>query len=393
MPSNSGSTSISTSPTAAALLKEWSSVQAVDHHCHPLRRWPLTLSALELRASFTEAADAEISRGHVINTASYQGALRRLAAQFGCDPDEETVMKHRNRAEPTTLARRLLEGTATMLVDTGFASEDSFTLDQQASALAIRQHEIVRLETLAETQVAVADNAHDWLSAVRKRLEQALDHGAVGVKTICAYRTSLNLTKPDGQELTHAFDALKKRVASSGTPRLTGNVLCHTLLLDAARVCLQHDVPLQVHCGFGDPDEDLAEASPLGLRPLFVDEAYHGLNVALLHCYPYHREAAYLCSVFPGVYMDLSLAIPFAARDGQRAVSEALGLCPTSKLLYASDASRYPEVFFVAAGLHREALADALAELIDQDFFTVADAIHAGKDVLAENARRLYRLG
>jgi predicted TIM-barrel fold metal-dependent hydrolase len=158
-------------------------------------------------------------------------------------------------------------------------------------------------------------------------------------------------------------------------------------LFEAAQECRQLGVPLQVHCGFGDPDEDLADASPLGLRPLLQDPQYGGLRVALLHCYPYHREAAYLCAVYPDVYMDLSLAIPMAGSDGARALHEALGLCPTTKLLYATDATRYPEVYLAAAEAHREALAAALGAL-----FEGATAIDAGQQVLAGNAQRLYKL-
>jgi hypothetical protein len=71
---------------------------------------------------------------------------------------------------------------------------------------------------------------------------------------------------------------------------------------------------------------------------------------------------------------------------------EVLGLCPTSKLLYASDASRYPEVFLVAASAHREALADALGELVDLGIMEAGTAADAGRRVLAENARRIYNL-
>jgi hypothetical protein len=90
--------------------------------------------------------------------------------------------------------------------------------------------------------------------------------------------------------------------------------------------------------------------------------------------------------------MDLSLTIPFAGLEGGRAMREALGLCPTSKLLYASDASRYPEVFLVAALAHREALAESLAELVDRHVMDVGAAADAGRQVLAGNARGLYRL-
>jgi uncharacterized protein len=376
------------------LLASWEDVQAVDHHCHPLRRWPFQLTAVELRSAFTEAIDSGIVDQHVIHTAAYQQALSRIAAEVGCDPSEAAVLAHRNAADPATYARQLLGRGATevMLVDHGFASADSFTIEEQRQATGIPQREIIRLETLAETLVSTARDPREWFSAVRAALRSAVERGAVGVKTICAYRASLRLAPVDTDALGVAFRALRLRAAGAQSWRLTGDALCHALLFEAAQECLALDVPLQVHCGFGDPDEDLGEASPLGLRPLFVESAYRGLRVALLHCYPYHREAAYLCGVFPGVYMDLSLTIPFAGLEGGRAMREALGLCPTSKLLYASDATRYPEVYLVAATLHREALAAALGELLERRILSHGAAVEAGRQVLAGNARRLYRL-
>ena len=377
------------------LLASWEGVAAVDHHCHLLRRWPFTLTPVELRSAFTEAIDPAIADEHVIHTAVYQDAIRRIAAELGCEAKEEAVLALRNKTEAALYARDLLQRTATemMLVDTGFSSAELLTLAEQEMALGIPQHEIVRLETLAETLVARPDSVADWLHAVRLALRNSMDRGAVGVKSICAYRASLKVQVPDQNELATAFDSLKRQASTGSAVRLSGNTLCHALLLDAARECVQLDLPLQVHCGFGDPDEDLAETSPLGLRPLLVDPAYAGLRVALLHCYPYHREAAYLCSVFPNVYMDLSMTIPFAGLDGFRAMKEALGLCPTSKLLYATDATRYPEVYFVAARLHREALAEALSELADRGMMSASNAESAGRQVLAENARHLYGLG
>jgi predicted TIM-barrel fold metal-dependent hydrolase len=112
----------------------------------------------------------------------------------------------------------------------------------------------------------------------------------------------------------------------------------------------------------------------------------------LLHCYPFHRQAAYLCSVFPGVFMDMSLTLPLAGLDGKHALREALGLLPWSKLLYASDASRLPEYFLVAAAVHREALAAAFGELEEWGVLSREEAIAAGSRVLAGNARELYRL-
>jgi predicted TIM-barrel fold metal-dependent hydrolase len=280
-----------------------------------------------------------------------------------------------------------------MLVDNGFVTAESFTLPEQEQAIGIRQQQIIRLETVAEGLIAGSSDPREWFRAVRAELRAGVGRGAVGVKTICAYRATLKLQPVDTDVLGVAFSATRLRAERGEHTRLSGDTLCHALLFEAALECRELDVPLQVHCGFGDPDEDLAETSPLGLRPLFTEPDYRGLRVALLHCYPYHRDAAYLCSVFPDVYMDLSLTIPFAGLEGGRAMREALGLCPTSKLLYASDASRYPEVFFVAASAHREALATALGELVDDhQILSIAAAADAGRQVLAENARRIYKL-
>jgi hypothetical protein len=330
----------------------------------------------------------------VIHTSGYQDAIRRTAGELHCEPTEAAVLAYRNAADPAEYAKGLLGRTvtATMLVDAGFATPGTFTLAEQEQATGIRQREIIRLETLAESLVHEANDPREWFRVVRDALRAGIERGAVGVKTICAYRATLKLQPVDTDALGVAFSALRLRAQRGEQPRLSGSAICHALLFEAAEECRELDVPLQVHCGFGDPDEDLAETSPLGLRPLFIDPAYRGLRVALLHCYPYHREAAYLCSVFPDVYMDLSLTIPFAALEGGRAMREALGLCPTSKLLYASDASRYPEVFLVAAAAHREALGEALGELVDRGIMDTDTAVNAGRQVLSDNAKRVYNL-
>jgi uncharacterized protein len=379
---------------AGELLRAWADQPAIDHHCHPLRRWPFQLSAVELRGAFTEALDPQLAEHHVVHTVAYQDAIRRIARELECDSNEAAILAYRNAADPGGYAKRLLPRTTTavMLVDNGFATAESFTLPEQEQAIGITQRQIIRLETVAENLIHYANEPREWFDAVRAALRADVGGGAVGVKTICAYRATLKLQPVDTDALGVAFSAMRLRAEHGQHPRLSGSALCHALLFEAALECRELDVPLQVHCGFGDPDEDLAETSPLGLRPLFTDPTYRGLRIALLHCYPYQREAAYLCSVFPDVYMDVSLTIPFAGLEGNRAMREALGLCPTSKLLYASDASRYPEVFLVAAAAHREALAEALGELVDHRIMNTAAAANAGSQVLAENAKRVYSL-
>jgi uncharacterized protein len=328
-------------------------------------------------------------------TVAYRRALRLLADELGCSPAEEAVLEARGRLEPGAHANNLLYrgGAGQLLLDHGFSVPDAFTPEEHRRAVRLPQRDIVRLEAVAESLIGPSDEAAGWLEAVRNRLRTEVRAGAVAVKAITAYRASLRLTRPEMSAVAGSYAALRHRAREGEPVRVSGDTLCHALLWAAAGECAALGVPLQLHTGFGDPDEDLAEASPLGLRPLLREEGLRGLRVVLLHTYPYHREAAYLCSVYPDVYMDLSLAIPLAAADGARALAEALGLCPWTKLLYASDASRLPELYFVAGVLHRQALADALGALVGDGTLTLSLAEEAGRQVLAGNARRVYKLG
>ena len=86
------------------------------------------------------------------------------------------------------------------------------------------------------------------------------------------------------------------------------------------------------------------------------------------------------------MYFDLSLTIPHVARPAE-ALREALELAPFSKLLYASDAARTPELYFLAARRWRESLAEVLLAALP-----AAEAEDAGRAILRTNALQLYGL-
>ena len=65
---------------------------------------------------------------------------------------------------------------------------------------------------------------------------------------------------------------------------------------------------VQFHTGLGDSDIILTLSSPAHLQPLI--RAYPNTTVVLLHgSYPYTREAGYLASVYPNVYLDFGEVI------------------------------------------------------------------------------------
>ena len=106
-------------------------------------------------------------------------------------------------------------------------------------------------------------------------------------------------------------------------------------------------VPIQFHTGLGDPDLDLTLVDPAALRLLFSDR-FRAAPIVLLHTgYPYVRSLAYLAAMFPNVYADMGETILFAAGEATEIYRELLGLAPASKLLFSTDASLVPELYWV----------------------------------------------
>ena len=115
--------------------------------------------------------------------------------------------------------------------------------------------------------------------------------------------------------------------------------------------------------------------------------------MVLLHCYPYHRQAAYLANVFPQVVLDVSLAVNHVGPRASAVLAETLELAPFGSLLYASDGFGLAELHHLGAVLFREALGRVLEEWLADDVLTADDARRFARMIAGGNARRVYRLG
>jgi uncharacterized protein len=311
-------------------------VPLVDHHAHGILYARPSLD--EFRGLFSESPDPR-QWPHVATGVTYRRAIRELAAFFGCEPTEEAVYGHRLDSGRDEYASALLRATNTalLLVDDGFPAPGEGTPWQELGSLAECQaRPVLRIETHEAEDIA-----------------GAREQGFVALKTIAAYRGGLD-------RLSDPVLAALEANEATGAP-----------------------LPVQVHCGFGDSDLWLARADPSHLKP--VVERFTETRFVLLHCYPFVREAGWLAHVYGHVWFDLSLTIPHVSRP-EEMLRQALELAPVSKLLYASDAARTPELYYLAAKWWREALASVLPELVGDD------AAEAAKRILHENAIDLYEL-
>ena len=113
--------------------------------------------------------------------------------------------------------------------------------------------------------------------------------------------------------------------------------------------------------------------------------------VVLIHSgYPWVQEAAYVASVLPNVYLELSELIPWGWGQVEWALEMLVGTVPAAKLLYGSDEAGEPEAFWASALLARSCLERVLARFVDRDYVSTDEAGRLGSLILADSCRSLH---
>ncbi|HEY6580286.1 MAG TPA: amidohydrolase family protein [Rubrobacter sp.] len=371
-------------------------VPVVDNHCHGVTT-DQTFGDVEVwRRAFTESTDPGMPREHVATTTFYRRLIRTLAPFLGCEPTGDAVFAARIAREGKGLTAELLRSANidTLLLDTGFPpQEEVFPVPELGELCGCRTEPMLRLEVLMESLLT----EHDTLAATQEALAIALEDvrpgGHVALKSIAAYRTGLDIREWSREEAEASFREYR-RSAMDGSTRLVHKPLLDTLLHVAFALAADQEVPVQFHVGYGDADTDLLLGNPLHLRAVLGKPDYRGMPVVLLHeCYPYTRQGGYLAAVYENVYLDLSYGIPLLGYGEMLAFTrQALGVAPSSKLVYSSDGIGVPELHWISAIEGRRVIGQALGEMVAYGETSVTEAEAVGESMLRGNAIRLYKL-
>jgi len=380
-----------------------SDVPIVDAHTHPYRLDDLIARGSEgfdTRAMFLGEAFSSSSRVRdelwpvadaMTDSTVYALAMRRwLADHLGCEPTREAVTAARDaalRGDPVAYTRGLLDaaGVVAVLSDEGYP-QPPIPASEFASTIGVTVHRVARLEPwIARHRDGSFD---DLVSGVESEATHAAsDPNCVAYKSIVAYRTGLDVGDPTPAEAEAGFG--RWRADEWRETREHAKPVRDFLVRRALAVAQAHDRPFHFHCGGGDPDINLTFAGPTSIFPLLVD--VQDQPVVLVHSgYPWLREAAYIASVLPNVYLELSELIPWGWGQVEWALEMLVGTVPAAKLLYGSDEAGEPESFWASAILARTALERVLDRFVERDYVSAEDAEHLGRLVLADACRRLH---
>jgi hypothetical protein len=363
----------------------------VDHHTHSIVGGPIARADYLFMLDESDKPEAAELAGLETQVGF---AVRRWCApllEMRASEPEETFLERRLAMTNDAAAARLLPmaGFERLIVETGFRGERLVAPDELGRLAAAPVSTVVRLETVAESLALGGISAGRFADAIVGAIADSLSAGAIGLKSIAAYRHGLDLdpSRPGRGAVERAAGAWLREVEETGSARITDPVLLRLLLwtaVDAGR-------PLQIHTGYGDTDLDLRRSDPIHLTD-FIRATQGRVPVLLLHTYPFQRNAGYLAQMFENVYMDVGLAINYTGAQSSHVIAESLELAPFGKLLFSSDAWGLPELHLVGSLLFRRGMSRVLGEWVARGDWSLADAERVVRRIAGENARRVYGL-
>ncbi|CAI7578571.1 unnamed protein product [Penicillium glandicola] len=385
----------------------------IDNHAHNLlNRESATdydnypLEAITSSASGRALGNAPTTLPSLRATAQLSELYGRPCANW---TDIQSARDELVREDHDGLIRKSLSGTHALLLDDYFSDDEDIESSSWHDSFTVSATKrIVQVEALAESTILQVSNSRKNGESVwnnfRQRFQDALgeamdDVNIVAFKSEICCRTGLDVDAYSSDDTTLGGSLI--RILDSGTTRsgfaVDDKEICDWIVqqtLKAISFKKKAGVvkPLLFHTGLGDNRVNLLKANPAYLQPLIAQ--YVDADIVLLHAgYPYTREAGYLASAYPNVYVDLGKVFPMVSREAQvKIVRESLELAPTNRLLWSTDGRFHPESFWLANRQFRQALETVLVDYVQHGDFTVSQAMKIAADVLFNNSNRLYSL-
>lgn len=253
-----------------------------------------------------------------------------------------------------------------------------------------------------------AHNLREFEAALHRTLEKCKENGARGIKIPIAYYRPIVISSVTAQQAQRDFESVRAVPAPRYGENLAKNPefdkpeLNQALrsyqdyLLKSMYVkCGQLGLRVIIHTAVAlHPALRFDFNDPTGMYNVFqdVDVKRAGTQFVLIHTgYPRHPEVAAMLSQFPNVFVDLSFYsnFPGVLEETMRAF---LALAPSEKIMHGSDWST-PETLGYCAYNLRNVLARILNDYRDVYGWSEHDCETMARNVMSENARRVYDIG
>ncbi len=369
-----------------------------DHHVHAPENRGWIRTNHEFRRVFTESSLESVWRHQSGDLLSYRWMVRELASLLDVEADEDVVVEARNHMDPIAYQRLLADQSnlGACYADHLFASDISYSIEEWSEVLGGRPvYPVLRIETFIEQQCDECATLDEALDRMIDQIRRSRELGIVSLKSISGYRTGLKILGPSASQrrlARLAYHRFRETRLSGKPARIETKELVDTIVWTALDAAAELGLPCQFHVGLGDDDIVMTQNDPTLMREVLQHEKLRNAPIVLLHCYPYHRQAAYLANLYPNVYVDLGLTIPLAGAGSDRVLEETLELVPVNRLLASTDGHGAPEFQWFGIFVWRWALDRVFQKYVEMHIVDESYAILAVQAILRDNARAFYPL-
>jgi hypothetical protein len=155
----------------------------------------------------------------------------------------------------------------------------------------------------------------------------------------------------------------------------------------ALEVAREFELPVQIHTGLGG----MVKSNPHMLQPVIASHREN--KFVLFHGgYPWTDEWLGLLQAYPGtVYGDTVWLPVLSETAAERVLCEVMDIANADAVTWGCDTWTGEESYGSLLAMRR-VLARALARKVQENYFSLADAFEAGKNILYTGAKKLYQL-
>ena len=233
-----------------------------------------------------------------------------------------------------------------------------------------------RRDALAKIVEIDPIDAPSWREFIKRIFDLAAKNHSVGIKQLQAYRRSLLYVPRSDAEVLFRGKLDQENMLK----------FQDWVMHECCKQTNERNWIHQVHVG----TNNITESSPMPLQSLAI--RYPKMNIVMIHCWPFLKEAGWLAKFLPNIYIDtcwLPVLNPEFLREG---LNMWLNYVPSHKLMLAHD-STHIEMAVGSSLFTREILSETLG--YQQKALKMSNAatrLYAA-DLLQNNAVRLYKFG
>ena len=219
-------------------------------------------------------------------------------------------------------------------------------------------------------------DAQSWREFITRIFDLAAKNHTTGIKQLQAYRRSLDYQPRTDSEVNFRGDLNESEITC----------FQDWVMHECCKQVHERNWAHQVHVG----TNNIVHSSPMPMEALA--NRYPQMNIVMIHCWPFLKEAGWLAKELPNMYIDTCWLPVLNPSFFREALDTWLNYVPLHKIMLAHDSTTV-EMATGSSLFTREILGEAL--LIQQRMLqlSVGELRMYAADMLHNNAVRLYKIG